>query len=423
MVNRNGVRGCVVMSIIAGAVLGCGAEVQEASEESDIGVEREPVVKGTSLSASEVQSVGLAAIFHFDPPTNTWFPRPCSGKIIRSVSGVSKVITARHCVTTTGAIGGTILSASQLRVSPTASPGIANPNPPASAITASAVVGAPVDTTIPEEQRDQAIITVDADWSAQAASKDALWVADPSLLVGLNVTGYGYGINVADWNCGTNLSTVGAGVARQGSPFKVVSGTRTKTYGKYAITNSNASGQALICGDSGGPDLATLFGTSPPVRHYTGTHSTGTSAQASSPVPSFWLQQQLGGGYMSAYLSSLNVGLEGLKTLKALPASDLTNRGFAYHADLKQLRRVVSSSVCVAFGVRDDGSIGAITESCGTGGSNENWEITQDQRLISIGADRQCLTLASNNRLDLKPCLDARDGNVWNQRWRFHPQP
>jgi hypothetical protein len=425
MMHRNPLSASIVISILAASAGGgCSDVAGQSPTDESVQATRDAIINGTAVSASQVQTLGLAAVYHFDPPTNSWFPRPCSGKIIRSVNGVSKVITARHCVTVTGAIGGTLLSASQVRISPAASPGPAAPTPPSSAITASSVVGAPVDTTVPEEQRDEAVITVNANWSAQAASKDALWVGDPSLLIGFNMTSYGYGINVADWNCDADLSTVGAGVARSGGPFKVLSSNRTRTYGTYTTQNNNPSGQGVICGDSGGPDMLSLFATSPPKLHYAGTHSTGTASFATNPIPSFWLQQQLGGGFMSAFFSTLNVGVDDANVLLAVPSGDGRSIGMAYHMDLKQIRLVVSSSVCLAFGVRStDQSTGAITESCGTGGSNETWRMTVDQRFTNPGADGLCLTLSSNNRLDLRPCLDARDGNVWQQRWLFHPQP
>jgi len=410
----------VGLSLLSANLAACGAEAPDQPSGEPVAEASESVVNGTVLTSSQVQTLGLAAVYHFDPVNNRWFPRPCSGKIIRSVGGVSKVITARHCVTTTGAISGTVMTASNFRVAPATNPGLPNPNPPASAIVASGIAAAPVDSTIPDERRDQAVLTVNANWSAQAASKDALWVGDPSLLVGLRINSYGYGINVADWNCSLNISTVGAGVARGSASFNVLSSARSKAYGTYTFQNSNTSGQAVICGDSGGPDMLMLLGLS----SYAGTHSTGGPSSATSVIPSFWLQQQVGGGYLSPYSTALNVGIDINEVVAAFPPGNANTIAFAYHLDLRQVRVMVSTARCLAFGVRSfDQTVGAITESCGTGGTNENWDLTQDQRLVSRAADGMCLTLASNNRLDLKPCLDARDGNVWKQRWLFHPQP
>jgi len=126
---------------------------------------------------------------------------------------------------------------------------------------------------------------------------------------------------------------------------------------------------------------------------------------------------------MSSFSNGLNAGNPiGANYLKMLPVGDRSSTPLVYNLKTKHLKHANLPS-CVAFGVRNDApqSIGAILVSCGTTGSNEVWTLTQDLRLKNAGADGMCLTANASNLLDLRPCVD--DGNVWLQRFHFHPQP
>lgn len=402
----------------------CGdAESLEAAETPDTSAEA--IVNGSAVSAAVAQARGLVAVYHMDKTVtpNVWFPRVCSGKIIRSVNGQSKVITARHCVTTNGSISGPLMPVSDFRLLPGTSAPLPNPNPPVNAVTPVGLTAAPVSAAVDERARDLAVFTVNADWSAQVATKDPLYLGDPALLINANVQAFGYGINVANWACQGNGSiTTGAGVARTANPFKVTSSTLFGDAGYYAHNNQNSSGQAVICGDSGGPDFTTVFGFTG-MAHFTGVHSTGGTNFAEQSTPSVWLQGALGGSYMSSFGNNLNAGNPiGANYLQMLPASDRTTTPLVYNLKTKHLKHA-NQSKCVAFGVRNDPlqTIGAILVSCGTTGSNEIWTITKDLRLKNAGADGLCLTANTNNLLDLRPCVE--DGNSWLQRFHFHPQP
>lgn len=385
----------------------------------------EAIVNGSAVSAAVAQARGLVAVYHMDRTVtpNVWFPRVCSGKIIRSVNGQSKVITARHCVTVTGDTSGALLPVGDFRLLPGPNAALPNPNPPANALTPSGLTAAPVSDAVDERARDLAVFTVNADWSAQVATKDPLYLGDPALLLNANVQAFGYGINVSNWACQGNGSvTTGAGVARTANPFKVTFSKLFGDAGYYAHGNQNSSGQAVICGDSGGPDFTTVFGFTG-MAHFTGVHSTGGTNIAEQSTPSVWLQMALGGSYMSSFSNGLNAGNPiGANYLKMLPVGDRSSTPLVYNLKTKHLKHANLPS-CVAFGVRNDApqSIGAILVSCGTTGSNEVWTLTQDLRLKNAGADGMCLTANASNLLDLRPCVD--DGNVWLQRFHFHPQP
>src|SRR6188472_2395775 len=116
--------------------VGCG-EASESGPEESLGTTHEDLARGTVMSATDVQNAGLVAIYHPHLPQFTFFPRPCSGVIIRSfappltsVGVISLVLTARHCVTVGGGIQGTLAAGNQLRLIPSTNPGPALPNPP-----------------------------------------------------------------------------------------------------------------------------------------------------------------------------------------------------------------------------------------------------------------------------------------------------
>jgi hypothetical protein len=418
--------GFVAALLFAPVVSACGsdAELPELAESTDSTAEA--VVNGTAVSAAVAQARGLVAIYHMDRTVtpNVWFPRVCSGKIIRSVNGQSKVITARHCVTTNGDTSGSLLPVGDFRLLPGTSVALPNPNPPAAAVTPVGLTAAPVSDTVDERARDLAVFTVNANWSAQVATKDPLYLGDPALLVNANVQAFGYGINVSNWACQGNGSvTTGAGVARTANPFKVTFSKLFGDAGYYTHNNQNSAGQAVICGDSGGPDFTTIFGFTG-MAHFTGVHSTGGTTSAEQSTPSVWLQMAVGGSYMSSFSNGSNAGNPiGANYMKMLPAGDLSTTPLLYNLKTKRLKHA-NHSLCVAFGVRNDAqqTIGTILVSCGTTGNNEVWTITNDLRLKNTGADGLCLHAnSSSNLLDLRPCVD--DGNVWLQRFHFHPQP
>lgn len=241
--SRAGVLG---LAITLGATA-CGFEGEPLEEATEISA----IFNGTNLSASELNASGLVALYHPQlPGFPNFFPRPCSAVIVRSEGGMSTVLTARHCVTTDNTVGGTLVDPSALRLTPTLSPGPALPDPPPDAVTAFYVMDKEGSL------EDVAVVFVLAEWSSIANNRIGLFVGDPHNLVSQQFTAYGYGINVADGGCGVDYSTVGAGVARSGAYFTVTDGylDGNSQPTEYAHTALSTNGQAVYCGDSGGPD-------------------------------------------------------------------------------------------------------------------------------------------------------------------------
>ncbi len=272
---------------LALATNACGGNVE--GSEAGTASETSGIVNGMDLSASELAASGLVAIYHPKEPIYPSFhPRPCSGVIVRSEGGLSTVITARHCVTTDSTIGGQLADGAALRFSPTLTPGPALPDPPPDAVSGWFVVDRFGDLA------DIAMVYVFADWSSIANHRIGLYVGDAHNLLSQSVTAYGYGIYVADGDCGTNYSTVGAGVARSGAYFPIVSATTNPA--QYGYTNVSSNGQSVYCGDSGGPDE--IVGGQG--RVLLGVHSSGASMliPAYSTAIDIGMQNTLGGLYL-----------------------------------------------------------------------------------------------------------------------------
>jgi len=259
-----------------------GSDTETASEPAGI-------VNGVDLGASELSAAGLVAIYHPKEPLYPSFhPRPCGGVIVRSEGGLSTVLTARHCVTTDSTIGGQLADGSALRFSPTLTPGPALPDPPPDAVSGWFVVDR-FGTLA-----DIALVYVFADWSSIANHRIGLYVGDPHHLLSQSIIAYGYGINVADGNCGSDYSTVGAGTARSGAYFPIVEAYTDPA--EYGYTNVSSNGQSIYCGDSGGPDE--IVGGQG--RVLLGVHSSGASTliPAYSTAIDIGMQNTLGGLYL-----------------------------------------------------------------------------------------------------------------------------
>jgi hypothetical protein len=225
--------------------------------------------------------------------------------LLKSVAGFSYVMTARHCVTTDFGVSGPLVSPSKIRVQFGARPGLAAPNPPATAVVADDIQGMPV-TTVGPEARDVAIVRVRANWGP-FVKKHGFAVAAPNTYNSLPFYAFGYGISTFDTNCynhSQNTVTTGAGTARLGGPFTAVQGSapfaERLAGGFYRYVNSNGGNppQSIICGDSGGPDFIPLAGA----WQILGVHSTGTLAPselAGSTAAGRWVQESIGGLYLT----------------------------------------------------------------------------------------------------------------------------
>jgi hypothetical protein len=377
-----------------------------------------PIVNGTVMTQTEVTNRGLAALYdkvYKSDGTSSWFPRPCSAIILTSSGGVSKVLTARHCVTRDVSINGTPVVGADVRVIATAAPGMANPNPPAGAITASAVTAMP--TTTADRNRDLAVVTVNANWSANVAARPAVLIANPSTLVGKDLIAYGYGMNINNWSCPTTGST-GAGTARKASPFTITSGAAASDGGSYRYTNSNSSGQVLICGDSGGPDIAFL-GIELTWDHITGVHSGADSTIVISTATAKWLQDTLGGLYMSSYWDrnrDAGISVNGPATQLFLYSTSLAGNISRLKYDLTTKRLTATAN-----GLCLDSTASLVTCSSST---SQQWNTSAaNMRLVNVSTGK-CLThFGTGGTLLMQACATTGTIEAFaRQMFAFHPQ-
>ena len=119
---------------VLASVAACGAEA-EGPTELALDVEQEPVINGTvrttnrnvvALYTRPTESYTCGPLKAGDPPldpgdqalgftkgytlqANTWWPRPCSGVLIKKDGDDNYILTARHCITQQGGITGTVI--------------------------------------------------------------------------------------------------------------------------------------------------------------------------------------------------------------------------------------------------------------------------------------------------------------------------
>jgi hypothetical protein len=378
------------------------------------------IYQGINISQTELDNSGLVALYHpKDPSFPNFYPRPCSAVIVASDGGLTTIVTARHCVTTDGSIGGTLVDASRLRVVRTLNPGPANPNPPAG-ITPYLVIdkgGA---------QNDVAVVFAQVDWTSIGDKRIGLYVGDPNTLVGTQFTAYGYGINVADGSCGTDNTTAGAGVARSGGAFTVTPGDNFLLNGQPDHYNHNATstgGQAVYCGDSGGPDE--LTGLTGPGRTILGVHSTGatTIGDVASTAFDVYLQYQVGGLYLtptSQRSSDVMVGVDRVtNVLKMVGRTNPDQVTLVYDVSSKLL--VIGGGWACASAATGPG----VAVSCNSGDASQQWDVRANGQIRNVTTGK-CLT-AGTSSLALGPCT-TRDfsGHLVipaTTIWLFHAQP
>lgn len=410
--------GVTAVSALSVALTACGGVSDDDAQNT--AATESPIVNGTVLSQSEVTARGLAALYHkqYNPDGSSfWWPRPCSSTIVRSINGVSLVLTARHCVTRDGSVNGTPLAATDLRIIATAAPGPANPNPPSGTLTPASVQTMPAGTSA---MGDMAIVTVNTNWSANVAARQAVLVADPSTLTGLYLTAYGYGINVADWNCFDNPSSItGAGIARSGWPFKITGGSASGDGGYYTYTNSNSSGQAAICGDSGGPDMINFGVNNITWRTVLGAHSGADSTTGDSAATAKWFEDTLGGLYMSSLWDpNRDAGLyfNGPATQLWLYSVSQTPGNVSrvkYYQATKQL-------IATANGLCMDSATNLVTCNGSTG---QQWKFNAKYSQLTNVATGQCLAHYSTGTLLTQACLGVSATEAFaRQEFAFHPQ-
>lgn len=387
--------------------------------EPDVATETSGIWNGVNLTASELNASGLVAIYHPRPPDfPNFYPRPCSGVIVRSVGGRSTVLTARHCVTTNGSISGPLVDPSVLRLTPTLSPGPALPDPPPDAVTPSYVMDKM------DALQDIAVVFVPADWSSIANNRLGLYVGDPDRLISQQFTAYGYGISEPDPYCGSTHNTVGAGIASSGAFFTVTEGHLTNGQpAEYAHTALSTAGQALYCGDSGGPDeLVNAAG-----RVVLGVHSTGatTSGPVYSTAFDLGLQNRLSG----LFLRPGNAGPEAMLgedpatgNVVMIPQGGEPLTTLVYDSSTKQLW--LNGRCVSAISSFWPPSI-AWLATCNTSQPTQLWNVNPNGQIVNPITGK-CLSNNLSTGVMLAACvltINGRPVRPSSTLWTFRAQP
>lgn len=252
--------------------------------------------------------------------TNMWWPRPCSGILIRKDGNVNFVLTARHCVTVDGSIGGPLLPGDQdMRATSVVNPGVlatwewnggiyvggtpANYTLPTSVYRAYTYVepdegvdGAQL-AAIKRIGQDLAIVRAVGDLMAPQTPKRIPILAvgsatsDLASLDGKSLRTAAYGRAVAGHCYGHNTS--GAGVLRTGAGFTI----NDPTYATLGHVNPTSNGYEIIGGDSGGPLYFLSVYPEYTWTRLAGVSSTGGRGAGSANLLS-WLQSQFGNLYL-----------------------------------------------------------------------------------------------------------------------------
>jgi hypothetical protein len=413
--------------VLAAAWLaGCGDETSSLAD--DLVEQQSAIFRGTVLSAAEVNQAGLVAIYHpWEPEFPNFTFRPCSGVIVRSAGGQSVVLTARHCVTHDSSVGGNIVAPSRLRLLPTPNPGIArcpvfggtacsNPAAPNGSVPASAVRDFP-------GQGDIAMITVQADWSAIANNRLGLYVGAAEALNGRPTTVYGYGVDTLAACNGPDLKRVvtGAGTARSGN-FNVLGGLSLggNPFG-FTYNNTNPQEQRVMCGDSGGPHHAILWGN---WRYVLGVTSTGVTI--TNPTPqgvaiSREVQEALGGVFLSvrkigtvSVPETKNVAVGAGGKISMAPAANVQVAPVVYDV---ATRRILFGTQCLGVRVNAQGQNEPFVTTCNANDTWQRWFFDWSTEMANQGTG-QCMTAFSDSNVALAAC------NVYDdrQRWLFHAQ-
>jgi hypothetical protein len=433
---------------LAGLTLGCAVEFEgdaPAALEDGVRSESSAIINGQVLTANSFN----AAVWAWSHQHNNWFPRPCSGTILRRTATQTFVLTARHCLTRTDqpdAISGPLVGTTQLRVTTALTPGVRSASTsntvvpagdtPASISDFMSVVG----EQSPESAHDVVLLAVNAVLPAVATPMPShgrmgligIHRGPLSELPGETQRAWGYGRNqrgTAAQN-GDPYWAGGAGTLRWGQGFEILSvqqgdhnslGYRA---GSYTYDNSYVGGApSIFNGDSGGGSYLPFANSANGVLWMvqTGVHSviTGTTSgthTAVSPVAD-WIQTQLKWLSLSpARYPQYRVYFGSVAENAAARWTTSTNdAGLYYQSSAKQLRPASSSSIS-SLCVQDLGGGGTSIrlKPCSSNNSAQRWTMLSDYRIKNDGTSK-CLHQSREGSLVASDCTVTPERQfVWS---------
>jgi hypothetical protein len=247
-----------------------------------------------------------------------------------------------------------------------------------------------------------------------AGGRLGIWVGGPTLAYPGIDTAFGYGINVADWNCDADRSIVGAGIARRTQGF-----TRTSAfsdtasiswYGSYAQPSS-ANG-TVICGDSGGPDFVTSeFDDNASIDQLVGVHSTGSSTDLDSAGPSFWLQTTLGGTLLGVMGTASTLSRPLNQHTVSLQASSTTT--WIYNWNTAQIYDPSQEDVDQDWCLDLSGST-VTANLCNSTKTSQHWYPDSMTRIRNGSTTGKCMTApTSGSTITVATCADLPTRQGW----------
>jgi hypothetical protein len=406
---RNYQRSSILLGCVASLcamVAGCsvaepGATDPGATEPGTtehVGRTEAPITNGTHWSTGTRSAAAV-----YTSVNGSW--RLCSGMVIQSWWGWSAVLTARHCLTTSGGSGGTLVAAGNVRVATGDYPGA---TPPSSAYTPSSI-SAP--SPYSDVSHDYALLWIGAELpidstftfidrgSIQELSSKKTGVSG----YGMNGTSAGgefseagftlvnwYGTppsgvgNVTFMNTGTNRLTGGAAYLEKGDDGAVMTAF---------CTNWDCGGSAW---------WTEMVGVVAQV----GAHNAWSAASAVAGFAD-WLQDELWVNYISSVNTPANhIGANGLCEgcwIWGRDAGDSDYTRWSYHSNTQELK-VWNTNYCFA---PEAGATGwPVIYTC-NGSAEQKWTVSGRQiKNVSTG---QCL-IDSGDWPYLGTCTGAAAG-------------
>ena len=390
---------------------------------------KQPIMNGTNLSVESVKEYGLVAVYHRYYPSSGpsfWWPRPCSGKILRSSSAGSTVLTARHCVTRDGNANGVLLEKEDIWLKAGRMPGLATNEPPSGATQASTVQAMAVLTSqetgyqydVLRTLYDAALITVPANWSTRVEYKQGYYLGDPQELEGLSAYSYGYGItDEGDCDEDDPPVTTGAGRARR-AEFEVIDAWQDGNLRFGRIGSNENSGPRIMCGDSGGPLIRVNGSGDFAWGVQFGINSQGT-VNTTMAMPGNWLAYNVL-FHVSPYTTAPpNTSIKSLANVNGVLRL-VSGAGSQLYYDLQGRKIIVGAGGPSQKCLEDDyqGPYPFWTTCAGT--SWQRWRLTPGGKIM---ADDKCLTDIGTDRPRLETCVSGNAEARAPQRWAWHAQP
>ena len=402
---------------------GCSAadaSVEELGGDSGESVDSiaSAITNGTQLAFNK----NYVALYHYFPSTicdsdgddlppidwslqNEWWPRPCSGTVIKKDGSTNWVLTARHCVTVDGKINTTLNAPTNLKLTSRLAPGTIPTNenangvdpqggPPSYTVPAAQIVAAGTPAHKDDYGQDIAIVKVIGDLQpSQSPQPYPIYANNSSPWVNRPLTGYGYGRSVPGHCWGHNGS--GAGILRTVSGFSIeATGTNWVEH-----TSSN-----LIGGDSGGPVVTNVPGQ---FERLVGVNSTGTTA-AGGPNLLAWIQSKLGHLYLIAHdrfgLSVVgSQGLDNSPVANNYTVNTSTNTWVTYDSTTKQIK--INGRCAQDMGA----DVLVRLQPCSSALNAQKWTVAHEGQLRNPSSGRCWATIAGSSGVFAMGCGTTND--------------